>query len=174
MSSASSSILDKIIQTQVEDSQLLDTIIQKFNRLADDESTEKTHHFDGRFENIYPDKTRFPEMDNLKQIILPLAEALLSATEPLELGYWFNLMEPGHTTSLHTHEEDMELLSGVCYLQVPKDSGDIVFIYAGEILRLTPKVGDIFLFPPNLPHKVEKNCSGGTRLSVAFNIGPRR
>ncbi|OOY98261.1 hypothetical protein BOW20_09835 [Solemya velum gill symbiont] len=154
--------------------QLLDAVRQRFEQLLDDESTNKTHHFDGRFENIYPDKSRFPEMDQLSVFLLDLARQRLGTEAELQLGYWFNLMGPGHTTSLHTHEENDELLSGVCYLQVPDESGDIVFPAGDNTHRLTPQTGDVYLFSPSLPHLVEKNCSRENRLSVAFNIGPRR
>jgi hypothetical protein len=157
----------------INNTQLLDAVKKRFVQLIDDASTNKTHHFGGRFENIYPDKSKFPEMEQLSALLLALARQQLGTETELQLGYWFNLMGPGHTTSLHTHEENEELLSGVCYLQVPDNSGDIVFPSGENTHRLTPQTGDVYLFSPTLPHLVEKNCSGENRLSVAFNIGPR-
>ena len=132
----------------------------------------KAEALKGLFLATYPEKSRFPEMDKLIEIVFSLiGEA--DNRHALQLGYWCNLMGPGHTTSLHTHEENEERYSGVCYLQVPKNSGDFVYLENNKRISITPRVGDLFLFPPSLPHEVKKNLSGQERLSVAFNIGPR-
>ena len=93
--------------------------------------------------------------------------------ELLGIAFWFNEMRPGDITTLHTHNDDDELLSGVYYLDVPQDSGDIVFHTGDGKQTLTPARGDLFLFPPDLPHEVERNHSSGTRVSIAFNVGIR-
>ena len=82
-------------------------------------------------------------------------------------------MQPGHSTTLHTHDDGYELISGVYYLEVPQNSGDILMHAGGEVLRFTPQAGLLLLFPPDLPHAVEENRSARSRLSMAFNIGPQ-
>ena len=148
------------------------SIITGFNRLQESPRTERSHYFGGRYENIYPKREEFPEMEPLIAHVLDCAKRLLNTKQELRLGFWFNQMSPGHSTTLHTHEDMEELLSGVFYLQVPANSGDIVFRLEGTELRFTPEAGQMLLFPPELPHEVEINHSEKVRLSVAFNIGP--
>lgn len=158
-----------------QDQKLLARIQSAFATLLHAPTTRKSHFFGGRYENIYPDLATMPD-------ILPLREQLLMhaknhpalqdhAQAELRFGFWFNLMQPGHSTTLHTHEDGDELLSGVCYLDVPKNSGAILFQIEGKTLTCMPQAGDILLFSPALPHAVEENRSQHARLSLAFNIG---
>ena len=84
------------------------------------------------------------------------------------------------------------LLSGVYYLDAPKDAGGIVFVKGyneQEIfpMAITPKVseynyvnskqmtfkvnpGKLVIFPSNLMHSVEENKSNNDRYSLAFNL----
>lgn len=92
--------------------------------------------------------------------------------DALHFGFWFNEMQPGHETSLHTHEENDELLSAVYYVSAPPESGRLVVEEDEAQILITPRPGLLLLFPPDLPHAVERNASDRTRLSVAFNFGP--
>jgi hypothetical protein len=83
-------------------------------------------------------------------------------------------MEPGHVTLPHHHEEDDELVSGVYYVQVPTDSGDLVLGEGAASCRLAPRPGMLVFFPPTLVHEVTRNNSAGVRLSVAMNFGPAK
>jgi len=84
-------------------------------------------------------------------------------------------MQAGHSTSTHTHEEDDELLSGVYYISVPKESGDLIL---GDVskdekrIRITPEEGEFIFFSPKLLHAVEENQSSELRLSIGVNFGP--
>ena len=97
---------------------------------------------------------------------------ILGRSGELRCGYWFNQMGPGHQTSLHTHDEDDELLSAVYYVTAPNNSGDLVMEASPVSIRVRPSPGLMVLFPPTLAHAVETNQSGQDRLSVAFNFGP--
>ncbi len=158
-----------------KDQRLMQQIEAGFYALLDAPTTHKSHFFGERYENIYPAITALPQL-------LPLRDAILihvcqqtnipaEDTDALRFGFWFNLMQPGHSTSMHTHEDAEEIVSGVCYLQVPEGSGAIVFVVDGEEHRRMPQAGDILLFPPSLPHAVDTNHSPQARLSLAFNIG---
>lgn len=131
----------------------------------------QTHHFHGRFENTYVPARLMPSMAPLIDWVVAQAKEVLGRTE-LRYGFWFNEMGPGHRTSLHSHEEEDELLSAVYYLQVPPDSGRLVLWEADTAHRIEPEEGMLLMFPPQLPHEVEENRSGAARLSVAFNFGP--
>ncbi|MEJ2329834.1 MAG: hypothetical protein P8Z33_08195 [Gammaproteobacteria bacterium] len=146
-----------------------------YARLREHPETRKTHLFHGRYENIYPPRTEFPEIEPLLEWILENGRNHLDHdSNELGIAFWFNEMQPGDKTTLHTHNDGDELLSGVYYLEVPEGSGDIIFHFTGETASFTPAAGDLFLFSPALPHEVGENRSHNVRLSVAFNIGIRR
>ena len=46
-------------------------------------------------------------------------------------------------------------------------------LYDGPLtLRVAPAAGTLLFFPPDLPHAVETNRSGRSRLSIGINLGP--
>jgi hypothetical protein len=156
-----------------ESAQLLAAAVAGFQRVAQSPDTIRTHYFNGRYENIYPRRESLPEVEPLLKVILGCARRVLATAQPLQLSFWFNLMLPGHSTTLHTHDDGYELISGVYYLEVAENSGDILMHTADEVLAITPQAGQLLLFPPDLPHAVEENRSARSRLSLAFNIGPQ-
>jgi len=150
-------------------------IRRAYTRLREHPDTRKSHLFHGRYENIYPPRAEFPEIEPLLEWILGNSRDLLGLNgDETGIAFWFNEMQPGDKTTLHTHNDGDELLSGVYYLEVPEASGDIIFHFSGETAPFTPAAGDLFLFSPALPHEVAENRSHAMRLSVAFNIGIRR
>ena len=91
----------------------------------------------------------------------------------------------------HTHPKCH--LSGVLWLKIPENSGNIIFIspyehvahveidelYSDEFKKshnsfsnyfLNPTEGYMILFPSHLVHYVDVNKSNEDRISVAFNI----
>jgi len=146
-------------------------LIAAFHREKDGADVRRTHMFEGRFENTYIPRQRLPEMSALDDFAVAAAAQILGR-QPLRHGFWFNEMAPGHSTTLHSHEEDDELLSAVYYLLCPEDSGRLLLHDDEALITVTPHPGLLVLFPPDLPHEVEKNTGAGTRLSVAFNFGP--
>lgn len=146
-------------------------LINAFEREKDAQDIKRTHMFAGRFENIYIPRQRLPELVPLTEFVEAAAKQVLHRAR-LRHGFWFNEMHPGHSTTLHSHEEEDELLSAVYYLACPEGSGHLVLHDDEAEVLVTPRPGLLVLFPPDLPHKVEKNASQGTRLSVAFNFGP--
>ncbi len=73
-------------------------------------------------------------------------------------------------TTLHSHDDYDELLSGVYYVCVPKNSGELMIHAENEIVRHTPCEGQWVFFSPQTPHAVSKNLTHELRLSVAFNF----
>lgn len=138
-------------------------------RERDREQTRRTHHFHGRFENTYVDADKLPELEPVSDFILGSAHAVLSG-QPLRHGFWFNEMQPGQRTSLHSHEELDECLSAVYYVTCPADSGRLILHDDDARIVVTPRAGLLVMFPPDLPHEVEENASDEMRLSIAFNF----
>jgi uncharacterized protein (TIGR02466 family) len=103
---------------------------------------------------------------------------------------WSNIHGPNECSHIHYHGNS--LLSGVYYLILPKNSGNIAFHKSGiytnifhqsirfeydEMNNLNAdkyvvdiKEGTILLFPSHLEHSVEKNNSNEKRYSLAFNF----
>lgn len=139
-----------------------------------DTDVRKTHLFEGRYENIYLNEQHIPGLKPLLEEALKLAESILEVKN-LRAGYWFNYMPPGATTTLHTHDDDDELLSAVYYVSVPENSGNLI-IYSDkknkEKIEIQSSTGEFIFFKPDAPHEVSKNNSSEHRLSIGFNFGP--
>lgn len=150
-------------------------LLSGFLRLQDDASVQKTHLFDGRYENIYLNEKHIPELSVLIKSAIASAEAILELKN-LRVGYWFNYMPPGATTTLHTHDDDDERLSGVYYVHAPENSGNLI-IYDDEQggtsnkIEVTPDAGKFVFFKPDARHEVSKNLSAEHRLSIGMNFG---
>ena len=103
------------------------------------------------------------------------------------LNSWINKHYPKDWAQDHMHENS--ILSGVYYLNTPKDGGGIVFVKGmvnkKYFLNLTPNVseynyvtskemtfqvnqGKLVIFPSNLMHRVEENKSDKNRYSLAL------
>lgn len=116
-----------------------------------------------------------------------------SKCDPIELtSLWINTMRAGDFNPPHTHDGE---LSFVIYLQVPDkikaefDSyegrgkgydgpGSVTFGIEFDATKkhtisqhtFLPKVGDLFIFPANLPHYVAPFKCEGERISVSGNL----
>ena len=148
-------------------------ILDAFASLGEDDFTRRTHFFGGRFENLYLERERIPALAAVLNHAEACARQILEwGQEPLRSGFWLNAQGPGQSTSEHTHDELDELLSGVYYVKVPRESGDLVLRDGHFRIQVTPSEGMFLFFPPSLSHRVETNRSGEQRLSIAFNFGP--
>lgn len=99
---------------------------------------------------------------------------------------WSVVSEPGAETNFHSHANSM--FSGILYLHVDENSGDIAFqdytdirylldkkefnIYNSRSWRFKPVDGLLIIFPSEMHHKVLKNESHIMRKSIAFNLYP--
>lgn len=99
---------------------------------------------------------------------------------------WITKSKPGESSNYHAHTNC--LYSGVVYFKVPEKSGSISFenflpqglhlvptkynLQNGKEYTFVPKPGMMILFPSELHHKILRNDSLETRLSVAFNFFP--
>ena len=93
---------------------------------------------------------------------------------------WASVHEHDSHHQSHVHNDG--LLSGVFYANVPADAGHLVFsdprgvspyhpqespLSPFDEHRIAPKVGDIVLFPPWLPHRVESGETKETKETTA-------
>ncbi|RKZ69489.1 MAG: hypothetical protein DRQ44_02995 [Gammaproteobacteria bacterium] len=153
-------------------------IFKEFLVQQDKDEVRKTHLFEDRYENIYLNEQHIPQLKPLINEAVSLAEKILNR-QNLRAGYWFNYMPPGATTTLHTHDDDDELLSAVYYVYVPEDSGNLI-IYQNtgsgdeNKIEITSRTGDFIFFKPDIRHEVSKNNSTESRLSIGINFGQRK
>ncbi len=142
-----------------------------FQKHASDPQVRRSHLFNNRYENIYLTGDDIPELKILLAEAIEQAKNIIGAAE-LRAGCWFNAMPPGAITTRHSHDDDDELLSGVYYVQVPPDSGDLILHDAEPPTRITPVAGQLIFFPPDIDHEVTRNNSSEDRLSIGMNFGP--
>src|SRR5690606_38418532 len=103
---------------------------------------------------------------------------------------WVNIYRRGQAAGPHVHNNS--LISGVLYLKVPENGGDIVFhrpvlslvpfppaldldmdafnIYNCKSWGYTPKTNDVCLFPSVVTHSVDPYESSEDRSCLAFNV----
>lgn len=96
------------------------------------------------------------------------------------ISMWGNINEKYCFNAAHTHEG---LISGVLYLEVPENSGRLVFCNPAvrsdthpikqKNYAIVPQKLACILFPSWLEHYVEPNMSDSTRISISFNIGEK-
>lgn len=115
--------------------------------------------------------------------------------EDLEIaltGFWININFPNAVNMAHTH--GFSFFSGVYYIDVPENSGNIVFTHPNQHIQAYWNVrydglqtftqenssnverwwlpscdGNLYIFPSWLEHSVEINSSKHNRYSFAFN-----
>jgi hypothetical protein len=161
--------LGRIAAAAILNQQILDA----YARLGERDFTRRTHHVGGRYENLYLERERIPALAQvLDQATAFAANILALPATALRCGFWLNDMGPGQATSRHTHAELDELLSGVYYVAVPPDSGELVVFDRRMRTLVQPEPGMLVFFRPEVPHEVSVNRSSGHRLSVGMNFGP--
>ena len=103
-------------------------------------------------------------------------------------NFWINENKKGSKNAAHTHPESD--FSGVYYVEVPKDSGNIRFeqfdlhdqnlghhFFDDEFwdaYNIFNKQYQFLIFPSNYVHEVEVSKSAKARISVSFNVTIQR
>lgn len=161
-------------ELMLDDSRTLNAALYaRFVALSGTDRVRRTHLHEGRFENTYVDPADIPDIAPVLALAKEQAGCHLGRTAAgLKAGFWFNVMGPGQRTLAHHHDENDELLSGVYYVRVPDNSGDLLLHDAQGTVTVRPREGKLVLFSPATVHEVTTNLSRELRLSVAINIGP--
>ncbi len=148
-------------------------IMQAYLLLGEQDFLKRTHHFGGRYENLYLQRERIPAIGRvLEQAEIFAASILQDFPGQLRSGFWVNDMGPDAVTTEHDHDEDDELLSGVYYVQVPQNSGELNIIDRHSRTIIAPQAGMFVFFAPTVRHSVSRNNSGERRISMGMNFGP--
>ncbi|MBI3545933.1 MAG: hypothetical protein HY081_04985 [Gammaproteobacteria bacterium] len=145
---------------------------ERLARLPEHSALSKNHYIGGRYENIYIALADLPEMRVvIDAAITRAAEILACEADRLRMGWWLNAMRPGDLTHAHTHDDNDELLSGAYYIDIPKNSGSLVLMDGEKSIEIETCMGMFVFFPPYVLHKVTRNLSDYSRLSIGFNVG---
>jgi len=120
------------------------------------------------FKKIIPECMSGRKSDFEKSLVVPYKELGLPMDE-----FWFNIIGPGEFTCWHDHKERSEL-SGVYYLYVPDNSGDIHFRKKDDDetfeWEMESQTGKLILFDSNIEHLVPENKSKDNRILIAFDL----
>lgn len=148
-------------------------IMDDYMHLREEDLLKRTHFFGGRYENLYLERQRIPAIGLILQQAEQYASQLLQMpVEKLRSGFWINDMGPGESTTEHDHDENDELLSGVYYVKVPENSGNLVIIDTYSKTELASEEGMFVFFAPSVLHSVTRNNSDSRRISIGMNFGP--
>jgi len=138
-----------------------------------DAHIKRSHLFNGRYENIYLTSEQVPELTHILDEAREHASRL-AGFDDLQASCWFNYMPPGAVTTVHSHDDDDELLSAVYYVSVAENSGKLIIHDGNKKHSITPVEGTFVFFAPDVVHEVSENMSSHQRLSIAINFGRRK
>ena len=132
----------------------------------------------------------YPNLGKLRKLISDYFNREISTIDKdIEIdNMWVNINKKDSYNSIHDHQNSF--YSGVYYVRVPENSGNIYFYnpeiwftdaidnpelflnkkYETEKIEYNSKEGDLYFFVCNLPHGVDKNLSNNDRISISFNI----
>ena len=143
----------------------------EFLNLNANGKVKRTHLFNGRYENIYIERSSLSTITPILDFASLCARKILNTSDDLDIGFWFNDMPPGSVTIPHTHDDDDELLSGAYYIKVPNNSGNLILSKDDLNKTITPLEGQLILFKPDCLHEVTENHCDSNRLSIGMNFG---
>tara|TARA_A100001391_G_scaffold192605_3_gene166996 strand:+ start:6057 stop:6590 length:534 start_codon:yes stop_codon:yes gene_type:complete len=96
------------------------------------------------------------------------------------INFWGQVHDKNESTQLHNHIDlnyykDSPNVSAVYYLQVPKNSGDLILEfnknkYEIDTWVFPPEDNKFIMFPAALDHKVQKNLDNQQRIAISFNF----
>lgn len=96
------------------------------------------------------------------------------------INFWGQVHDKNESTQLHNHIDlnyykDSPNVSAVYYLQVPKNSGDLIIEfnrnkYEIDTWIFPPEDNKFIMFPAALDHKVQKNLNSKQRIAISFNF----
>ena len=148
-------------------------ILETYFSLQEQDFVRRSHHFHGRYENLYLERERIPGIACVLAQAEYYAQSILTPDTPkLRSDFWINDMGPGAITTEHNHDEDDELLSAVYYIQAPQDAGDLVIVEPHSRTLIAPQAGMMVFFAPSIMHSVGLNRSQQQRISIGMNFGP--
>jgi len=157
-------------RTLIEDLPVED-LLKKVHKFKEDNSNSVQKSNKGGYQstdNIHTHSDFYDLTHNLNNLYFKIFKNPLQTIRTM----WINISYYEHFNLIHTHGNDQYIMSGVLYLQIPENSGEIGFVNpidhcVGNVIL--PRAKELFIFPQNLPHLVNPNQSKKERISIAFN-----
>jgi hypothetical protein len=92
----------------------------------------------------------------------------------IDLNLYIQDNDPSYTSNFHTHIQTSQAISGVFYLDLPKEGGELEFFHEPTIprenpLRIKPQEDKLYLFPSWIHHKPTSQKDSKPRICI--NIG---
>lgn len=148
-------------------------IVETYARLREQDFLKRSHYFNGRYENLYLQRETIPQIKQILEQATAYASQIIGREiSTLRNGFWINDMGPQTSTTEHDHDDLDELLSGVYYVKVPPNSGNLVIIDQYSRTEVQPREGMFVFFAPDVLHAVTTNLSQAQRISIGMNFGP--
>jgi|SRR6056300_474561 len=142
---------------------------------------------------ISVDKELNDSFKQIQNVVNIIADKINLADNVYLKNFWFNINNKFESNAIHHHLHFMSknIISGVFYVDYPKDSGEIVFCNSNDVRgalydmstikkyneynsqnwKVKPETGKFLLFPTYLKHYVEPSRINKDRISIAFNFG---
>jgi uncharacterized protein (TIGR02466 family) len=176
---------------------------EKLLGINNEELTKYAYYLRAKSDGVTKSNVRGWQSDELSEPNLEignLVDAVIENLKPMHTEFglkedyrmqlgnlWININNKSSFNRPHRHPEST--VSGVYYVSVPKDSGNIVFNHPAVVQsyhinastlkntnsinastwHLTPESGLLIMFPSWLEHYVEPSNSDEDRISIAFN-----
>jgi len=149
----------------------IEPMISKLYQLKEIDPGNKISNIGGWQNNQQLDQ--FKEFLPLKNLVKNIIKENLDKKISFDnTGIWGNISSTTHYNNIHNHGSILAQFSGVYYLQVFPDSGNIIFyddLFLNKV-EYAPVIGDLLIFPANLSHSVSPNNNFKDRISIAFNF----
>ena len=176
-----------------------DKDFQKYNRnfikycyslKKETEGVKKSNSLGWHSEDQIHLRDDFVFLDNISNIIETTIKDFHLKDCSISLNsLWVNINQKWAYNHRHIHPNSH--LSGIFYLKVPENSGDLIFVndnmqmnnvyeFINENVtksiklyptyKYKPEEGRMFIFDSLLPHYVEQNLSREDRISISFNL----
>ena len=112
-----------------------------------------------------------PGFDKLEKIIMDMVNYLSKIyynrpINPRVENLWGMIYKKGDYAMVHDHWPS--LWSGVYYIEVPNNSGDLFFPQLKQ--TMTPKKNQMIVFEGKTRHGVRESLSDKERIAVSFNV----
>mgnify|MGYP003625167835 CR=1 FL=1 len=171
----------------LDDDKLLNSIIELKEKNPNGMSRSNAGNSYHSIDNIHT----LPNFKNLCDCIIKFTQEICEEQKIKNMFYignmWANINSRGGFNDVHTHGN--AFLSGVYYVKVPKNSGNLRFTdprpqsnlivpqREGETdmdhwnqIEFNGEIGQVLIFPAYVPHQVLINHSEDMRISISFNI----
>ena len=168
----------KVYKSMYRDEENIKSIIELLYNLKSKDKGRVISNVGG-WQSSEISKLKSPPLQSFYNSLSLLSEEIFKCKVSM-WDMWGNISSKHNYNISHAHgypqtsSDSIYLYSGVLYLEVPPNSGGIIF---SDLYTLTtkseihyPLKSQVILFPNYLIHSVQQNLSNEDRISLAFNL----